>query len=72
MFKNKKVKALAVVASTTVGTAQAALPSDAQAAVDSISTFANDMVAAAWPIAGAIVVASVGIKLFKKFANKAS
>ena len=57
---------------TSVSAVNAALPADAQAAVDSITTFSDDIIAAAWPIAATIVVASIGIKLFKKFSNKAT
>ena len=57
---------------TTISTAHAELPAPAQAAVDSISTFADDIINVAWPIAATILAASVGIKLFKKFVNKAS
>lgn len=71
MMKSK-IAAVAGLTIATISTAQAALPADAQTAVDSISTFADDIIAAAWPIATTIVVASIGIKLFKKFASKAS
>lgn len=44
----------------------------ASEAMESISNEATSMATAAWPIATAIVVAVIGIKLFKKFANKAT
>jgi hypothetical protein len=67
-----KAAATTVVVATSITTAQAALPAAAQAAVDSISTFGTDIIDAAWPIATMIVVASIGIKLFKKFSSKAT
>ncbi|KOO14412.1 hypothetical protein AKJ18_13500 [Vibrio xuii] len=73
MFKNNKSKALfAIALLATAGTASAALPADAQAAIDSISTFVTDILAAAWPIAATITGGFIGIKLFKKGANKAT
>lgn len=45
---------------------------DSSAAMTSISTEAGNLIDAAWPIVTTIVVASIAIKLFKKFANKAS
>lgn len=70
-FKTK-LAAASALAISAAGPANAALPLDSQTAVDGISLFANDMIAAAWPIAATIVVASIGIKLFKKFSNKAT
>lgn len=45
---------------------------DSAAAMTSISTEATTLAAAAWPILTGIVVAVIGMKLFKKFANKAT
>lgn len=45
---------------------------DSAAAMTSISTEAGAMISAAWPIITTIVVAGIAMKLFKKFANKAS
>ncbi|MFT2112015.1 major coat protein [Marinomonas sp. 2405UD68-3] len=67
-----KVAATSVIVAASVTTAQAALPADAQAAVDSVNTFATDMIAWAWPVVATITVAGIGIKLFKKFSNKAT
>ncbi|RDL42758.1 phage coat protein [Marinomonas piezotolerans] len=67
-----KVTATTAVLLTSVTTARAALPADAQAAVDSVNTFATDMIAWAWPVVATITVAGIGIKLFKKFSNKAT
>lgn len=73
MFKNKQSKALlAISLLTTAGVASAALPADAQSAIDAVSTFVTDILAAVWPIATALTVGFVGIKLFKKGANKAT
>ncbi len=71
MFKNKHSKALfAVALLTTAGTASAALPAEAQAAIDAIAAFVTDILAAAWPIVTAVTVGFIGMKLFKKGANK--
>ncbi|MEQ3693605.1 MAG: major coat protein [Thalassolituus sp.] len=72
-IQNLKMK-IATFTAITVGTlsANAALPTDAQAAVDGIGTFANDMIAWAWPVVTTVVLASIGIKLFKRFSGKAT
>lgn len=71
MFKNKNSKALlAVTLLTVAGAASAALPAEAQAAMDSVNTFVTDILAAVWPIVAAATVGFVGIKLFKKGASK--
>ena len=67
-FKTKVVTTAAIVA-TSVTTAQAALPTAAQDAVDSVTLFVNDMIDVAWPILTIVVGATVGFKLFKKFVN---
>ncbi len=71
--KNITLKSL-VGAALLVGatSAHAELPVDAGAAVDAVSAFASDILAAAWGIAATITVGFVGIKLFKKGVNKAS
>lgn len=73
-MKNMKAKvaAVGVIALGVVGSANAALPTDAQAAVDSVNTFATDMIAWAWPVVATVTVAAIGIKLFKKFTSKAT
>ncbi|EGU31009.1 hypothetical protein VII00023_20732 [Vibrio ichthyoenteri ATCC 700023] len=53
-------------------TASAALPAEAEAAFTAVSTFATDVIAAAWPIVTLLTVGFIGMKLFKKAANKAS
>ncbi|MCZ4294503.1 MULTISPECIES: major coat protein [Vibrio] len=71
MFKNKNSKALLAVALMTVaGASSAALPAEAQTAMDSVNTFVTDILAAVWPIVAAATVGFVGIKLFKKGASK--
>lgn len=67
---NAKVLAAGVVTTLVSGLAHAGAESDA--AMTAISTEASSMIAAAWPIATTIVVAGIAIKLFKKFASKAS
>lgn len=46
--------------------------SDAVSAMNDMQTQATDLIAAAWPFATLVVGAAIGLKLFKKFANKAS
>ncbi|EKO3465989.1 hypothetical protein FNO25_001327 [Vibrio fluvialis] len=73
MFKNKKRQTLAALALLAVaGTASAAIPPEAQAALDSISGLADSVVAWAWGVGTAVVVGFVGLKLTKKAANKAT
>ncbi|WP_456295633.1 phage coat protein [Vibrio sp. AK197] len=67
-LKNVVGASLVAVASSS----HAALPTDAQAAVDSVSTMGTDFVAAAWGIAIVVVAGFAGIKLFKKAINKAT
>lgn len=69
----KKSIKLALVAFTGVvaGAAHAA-GSPAETAIASIGTEASALATAAWPVVTAIVVAFIGMKLFKKFANKAT
>ena len=73
MKKYVNVKTGAIVLSTLfVASANAALPAEAQTALDSVQTLVTDILGAVWPIATALTVGFVGIKLFKKGANKAS
>lgn len=69
-MKNKILVGLALVTSALASTV--AMASTATDAMTNIATEANGLIDAAWPIAVSIVVAGVGIKLFTKFANKAS
>lgn len=53
-------------------TTQAHAASPAETALTAIGTEVTTLSSAAWPIVTSLVLAFVGIKLFKKFANKAS
>ena len=50
--------------------ANAALPTEATAALTSASTAVSDASAGVWPVIGAVLVAGITIKLVKRFANK--
>lgn len=65
---------IAVVVGSTVmaSSANAALSAEAQAAADAMKTAATDYISMAWGIVPIVVVGFVGIKLFKKSANKAT
>ena len=67
-----KVSAFGAGVVGLVGSANADLPAEAQAAVDSVNSFATDMIAWAWPVVATVTVAAIGIKLFKKFTSKAT
>lgn len=69
-----KVTKVAVVLAASMGSSSAfaEMPAGAATALTSVTEFADSMIAAAWPIVGTITVATVGIKLFKKFTNKAT
>lgn len=54
------------------GSAMAALPAEVTAAFASISDTATGTLALVWPIAVTLTVGFVGLKLFKKGANKAA
>lgn len=54
------------------GMASAAMPAEVTAAFTSISETATGITALVWPIAVALTVSFVGLKLFKKGANKAT
>ncbi|RBP83189.1 phage coat protein [Marinomonas rhizomae] len=74
-FVNKvksKVAVASSIVAVSISSAHAELPVDAQAAVDSVSTFATDMITWAWPVVATVTVAGVGINLFKKFTSKAT
>ncbi|WP_105902101.1 major coat protein [Vibrio gangliei] len=67
----KTFSVVAVAALGSVG-AHAELPAGAASAMTEITTLVDDIIAAVWPIVTALTVGFVGIKLFKKGANKAS
>lgn len=54
------------------GSAMAAMPAEVTAAFTSISETATGTLALVWPIAVTLTVGFVGLKLFKKGANKAA
>lgn len=66
-----KKQNLAVVLLSTLFVSGAAL-ADAEAALTAIGTEAAALATAAWPIVTAIVISFITMKLFKKFANKAT
>lgn len=73
MFKNRYTVAKAGFVAIVTGlasAAQAAVPAEVTTAFASISELANGVLALVWPIAIAITVGYVGIKHFKKGANK--
>ncbi|WP_333797697.1 major coat protein [Rheinheimera sp.] len=65
----KKQNLLLLAATFLTG---AAVASPATDAIADVGTEAAALLAAAWPVVIAIVVGTIGIKLFKKFANKAT
>jgi hypothetical protein len=73
MFANtrSKLAALSVASLGLVGSAQAALPTEATAAFTTISGNVTDILAAMWPIVALATGGFILIKLFKKGANKA-
>ncbi len=72
MLKTIKQKVLAASGLLLASGVAFAQESPASAAMTSISTEASNLIADAWPILVAVVVAGVGMKLFKKFAGKAT
>jgi len=65
---------IAVVAGAPLmaSSAHAELSAEAQAAATAMTTAATDYIGMAWTIVPIVVVGFVGIKLFKKAANKAT
>ena len=73
MVKKNGVLVCVVSGLTALSTSAAAeLPTAATAAVASIGTTFTDLEALIWPIIGSVVVGFISVKLFKKFANKAT
>ncbi|WP_089138190.1 major coat protein [Vibrio rumoiensis] len=72
--KHVNTKTLSVVAVAALGSvgAHAELPAGAATAMAEVQTMVTDILAAVWPIVTALTVGFIGIKLFKKGANKAS
>ena len=61
-----------LVVAGTVSAQESGLPAEVSTAFSGIETNYNDLAALAWPVVGTIVGGFVLLKLFKKFANKAS
>lgn len=59
-----------VMASAAVHAQEAG--SAASSAFDTVAEQGTEMSGYAWPVVGAITASLIGIKLFKKFANRAS
>jgi len=73
MNKNITAKsALLAALMIAAGAASAAVPAEVTTAFGTISDTATGVLALVWPIATTLVVGFVGLKLFKKGANKAS
>lgn len=67
----KKLASVVVAASSFVAVqAHAALPAEATTAFTSLSTAATDVLAAVWPIIGAVMAGFITIKLVKRGASK--
>lgn len=77
-FSISSVQAKVVTAAFLLATSAGAMAADgaitdyATDAFATLKTTATDMIEQAWPILAAIVVAGVAMRLFKKFASKAS
>ncbi|MCL1478316.1 hypothetical protein MIH18_15590 [Marinobacter sp. M3C] len=73
MVKKNGVLVCVVSGLTALSTSAAAeLPAAASAAVTEIGTTFTDLETVMWPIISSVVVGFIAVKLFKKFANKAS
>lgn len=69
-MQRKLASALVVVSSLIAGAAQAALPTEATAALTTVSGNVTDIFAAIWPIIATVVAGFVLIKLFKRGTSK--
>lgn len=72
MHARTKIAAALAAPVLLIGQAHAALPTEITTAFTSISDTVTGILALVWPIATTLVVGFVGLKLFKKGANKAS
>lgn len=72
MHARTKIAAALAASFLLIGQAHAALPTEITTAFTSISDTVTGILALVWPIATTLVVGFVGLKLFKKGANKAS
>jgi len=68
-MKKQSLALVLVGLSLVSGVVNASAATDA---ITAIGTEASSLATAAWPIVTAIVIATIGMKLFKKFANKAT
>lgn len=68
----QKLLAGAGIVAASIGSAMAAVPAEVTTAFTSISDTATGILGLVWPIATAVTVGFVGLKLFKKGANKAA
>ncbi len=71
-MKKTNLIVAASAASAVVVSGAASAAGEGAAAIAAVATEAAGLADAAWPVAIAIVGSLVGIKLFKKYANKAS
>ncbi len=71
-MKKQNIAVSLLVALGALSSQAHAAGSAAETALTSIGTEITALSAAAWPIVTSLVIAFVGMKLFKKFANKAS
>jgi hypothetical protein len=69
--RGKVAGGAALVMSSATALAQTA-PAGAEAAFNEVQSQGADMAGYAWPVVASITAALIGIKLFKKFANRAS
>lgn len=73
MNKNTVAKSVFLASMLAIaGVASAAVPAEVTAAFASITDTATGTLALVWPIAVTLTVGFVGLKLFKKGANKAA
>lgn len=73
MNKNTVTKSVLLASLLAIaGVASAAVPAEVTAAFASITDTATGTLALVWPIAVTLTVGFVGLKLFKKGANKAA
>lgn len=72
MQKRNAAVVLLVSLGAVASSAMAAVPTEVTTAFSTISDTASGILALVWPIATTITVGFVGLKLFKKGANKAA
>ncbi len=71
-MKKGVVTGLGVLLSMGAGVASAALPTEATTAFTDLGGAVTDTLAAVWPLAAAVMVGFVTLKLVKKGVNKAT